>query len=619
MNDNLSIFDNVDDLYGKKIKSVPKPNIEIGIDTNGVLSDEIIAAELEKKLNTNDINSFSQQSQNRNQLYDLIDTMCEDSTISAIVETYAEDSTEYNDKGKIVWADSSDSKISKYINFLIDSMNIDKNIYKWALSLCKYGDLYLRLYRKSEYKDPIFTKDEDKTLNENLYINEYSKNDKFVHYIEMVQNPAEIFELTKFGKTYGYIKADVTSVNMNTMSDSYYTANLTYKFKQHDIEIFDAKTFVHACLEDNTTRYKEEVNIYTDNLDTDIKNGNSYNYSVRRGQSLLYNTFKTWRQLKLLEDSILLNRVTKSSVTRIIGVEIGDMPKEQVGPHLQGIKQLIEQKAALNVNQSISEYTNPGPMDNCIYVPTRDGKGAITPQTLGGGDVDVKSLADLDYFKNKLFGSLKAPKQYFGDTDDGAGFNGGTSLSIISSRYAKTVKKIQNTLIQAITDVINLLLIDKNLSSYINKFTIKMQSPTTQEELDRRDNASNKIDMISNIMNLFDMIEDPIIRLKMIKSQLAEVISDSELLELIQEQIDLFEKGKKDEQIDIDSESSDDYKEDEDTFLDSSPMNLEPSKDTYNNTDLNSQPDEYISKLSDTYLPTPNELGVDMTDSNSDL
>ena len=184
---------------------------------------------------------------------------------------------------------------------------------------------------------------------------------------------------------------------------------------------------------------------------------------------------------------------------------------------------------------------------------------------------------------------------------------------------SETVKKIQNTLIQAITDVINLLLIDKNLSSYINKFTIKMLSPTTQEELDRRDNASNKIDMISNIMNLFDMIEDPIIRLKMIKSQLAEVISDSEILELIQEQIDLFEKEKKDEPIDIDSESSDDYKEDEDTFLDSSPMNLEPSKDTYDNTNLDSQPDEYISKSSDTYLPTPNELGVDMTDSNSDL
>ena len=54
--------------------------------------------------------------------------------------------------------------------------------------------------------------------------------------------------------------------------------------------------------------------------------------------SLLYNTFKVWRELSLLENSVLLNRVTKSSIVRIIGVEVGDMPKEMVGPHLQGIK-----------------------------------------------------------------------------------------------------------------------------------------------------------------------------------------------------------------------------------------------------------------------------------------
>jgi hypothetical protein len=52
--------------------------------------------------------------------------------------------------------------------------------------------------------------------------------------------------------------------------------------------------------------------------------------------------FKTWRELSLLENSLLLNRITKSSIVRIISVEVGDMPKEQVGPHLMGIKGLIE-------------------------------------------------------------------------------------------------------------------------------------------------------------------------------------------------------------------------------------------------------------------------------------
>ena len=64
----------------------------------------------------------------------------------------------------------------------------------------------------------------------------------------------------------------------------------------------------------------------------------------------------------------------------------------------------------------MSEYTDPGPMENNVYVPTHNGIGAISTQQVGG-DVDVKSLADLDYFKNKYFGALRVPKQYFGETD----------------------------------------------------------------------------------------------------------------------------------------------------------------------------------------------------------
>ena len=74
--------------------------------------------------------------------------------------------------------------------------------------------------------------------------------------------------------------------------------------------------------------------------------------------------------------------------------------------------------------------------------------------------------------------SLRVPKQYFGDTDDSAGFNGGESLSLISSRYAKMVKRIQNVICQIVTDIVNLMLIDKHLTKYVNKFTIRMQNPT---------------------------------------------------------------------------------------------------------------------------------------------
>ena len=278
----------------------------------------------------------------------------------------------------------------------------------------------------------------------------------------------------------GYVEAPIKFQNTRNDSMSKYLP-MQYKLKRSDVNIYDATDFAHASLEDTSSRQPEEVNIY---LDSDTSKA-PITYKVRRGQSLLYNNFKIWRELSLLENSILLNRVTKSSIIRLIQLEVGDMPKERVEVSLASLKNLIEQKTALQVGGSMMEYTNPGPAENNIYVPIHNGIGAINTTQIGG-DVDPKQLTDLSYYQDKFFGSYRVPKQFFGVTDDSAGFNGGSSLSIISSRYGKAIKRIQNTLVQLITDVINLMLVDKGLITYINKFSLKMSSPITQEEIDKR-------------------------------------------------------------------------------------------------------------------------------------
>ena len=73
-------------------------------------------------------------------------------------------------------------------------------------------------------------------------------------------------------------------------------------------------------------------------------------------------------------------------------------------------------------------------------------------------------------------------------------------------------------MIQVITDVINILLLDKGLESYVNKYELHMQPPTTQEELDRRDNMSNKVGIANDIMNLLGEVEDASAKLKILKS-----------------------------------------------------------------------------------------------------
>lgn len=613
---------------GSKIVPTPKPEKNIGIDVHGQFFDNIINAGEASALDIGKFNSFLNISQSRDQVYSLLDAMGNDTTVAAILETYAEDVTEYNDQGRIVWAESADGNIAKYVTFLLDTMNVDKHIYNWVYSLCKYGDLYLRLYRESEYNaDPIFGNESDtekqlnklkhkdrETLNEDVIIKAYKDSDKFTHYIEAVANPAEMFELTKFGKTAGYIKANIgvsqQQQQTNTIGGSYYQ----YSFDKRDVEVYAATEFVHACLDDNSSRTPEEVELFT-TKDATGKATDSYKYRVKRGQALLYNVFKVWRELMLLENSVLLNRVTKSSIVRVVGVEVGEMPKEMVGPHLQGIKSLIEQKVALNNGDYMNEYTNPGPVENNIYVPTHNGQGAITTQQIGG-DVDVKSLADLDYFNNKFFGGARVPKQFFSQTDDSTGFNGGTSLTIISSRYAKMVKRIQNTMVQALTDAINIMLIDKGLSSYVNQFQLHMLTPATQEEIDRHNSIASEMSILTDTMNNLSDIENTATKLKIAKSMLSNIITNTEVIDLLQEEIDNMETEEEpmSEMGDIaDIENESDFNE----IPRSSGSNDFITADVEQEIPEEGEGGEEV--LSQATLPTPNELNLDLTDNNVEI
>lgn len=630
-NNKDSAFVNDKELYGKNTEATPKPAPEIGVDLNNTVYSNIVNVGLNGGLDLSAIESFTQVSQSRESIYQLIDTMCQDSRVSAVLETYAEDATETNDKGKVVWVESNDENVGKYVTFLLDSLNVDKNSYEWVSNLCKYGDLYLRLYRESDYDDDILKKDLDgceckdrKKLNEDVNIIAYGKNDKYVHYVERVANPAEIFELTKFNKTYAYIKANVqvTSTPTNNLQNTY----LKYSFNRNDVELHGPMDYVHASLSDGGNRSPEEVKIFTEKTledDNCIKKveDKSTTYKVRRGQSLLYDVFKVWRELALLENSVLLNRLTKSAIVRILSVEVGDMPKEQIAPHLQGIKSLIEQKSALNVGNSMTEYTNPGPVENNIYIPTHDGKGAISTDQIGG-DVNVGQLTDLDYFLNKFYGSLRVPKQYFSETSDAAGFSGGQSLAIISSRYAKMVKRLQNTYLQALTDLINLMLIDKGLDSYINKFTLRMQAPTTQEEIDRRENKQNKIGIVRDLMDMLSEITDPKLKLEALKSLLSEVVTNNDLLNVIQKQIDELEKEGVTE---TSTEDSNDILGDlvgseptENTGFDlDAALGLEetPGEENMEETEVE-EPTSNEEQIGE--LPTPEQLGIgDLTDNNN--
>ena len=623
-------FDTNDEIYDKKITPVPAPQAEIGIDTDADLIYSLLDAADVNQMDISKLQSFTTVSRSRNELYDTLDYMAQDTTLASVLETYAEDATETNDAGDIVWCQSDDPEVGKYISYLLNSLNVNKHVFKWTHSLCKYGDVYLRLYRESEVEDVFFAKKkhdaQKKTnLNEDVKVHAYAKSDNYIHYLEQAPNPAQLFELTRFGKTAGYVKTkvDATGAETNRIDAAGVYTGSFYKFNSNssDVELYPATEWVHGCLEDDFTRCPEEVELFTQADGQDEEK--HITYSVRRGSSLLYDSYKTWRELMLLENSVLLNRVTQSSIVRVIGVEVGDMPKENVQPHLMNIKQMIEQKAAIDVGNNMSEYTNPGPIVNNIYIPTRNNKGVISTQQIGG-DVHVGELVDLNYYEDKLFGGLRVPKQYFGRVDDSAGFSGGQSLTIISSRYAKMIKRIQNVITQMITDAINLILIDTNNESYINRFSIKMLAPTTQEEVDRRDNLSSRVGLVSDIMNSLSDIEDTTVRLKILKSLLSDTLSNTEVLSLLEEHIESLEASETSEVVPEGTEEDLGQLFGDDSFDSfdggSSTSDFDSGFDFGTDTEFESEPSTEIPSEDTTSsdLPSPEDLGIgDLSDTTN--
>ena len=95
----------------------------LDIDVRGTLVDNIIEAGIASKLDIAAIENFTSISNARDQVYQLIDTMAQDSSVAAILRTYAEDVCEPADNGHVIWCESDDPKISKFVNYMLNIMS----------------------------------------------------------------------------------------------------------------------------------------------------------------------------------------------------------------------------------------------------------------------------------------------------------------------------------------------------------------------------------------------------------------------------------------------------------------------------------------------------------------
>lgn len=529
-------------------KQTPRDGMAITSEKNSLPEQIDEAMDSGRRIDLSGLRDLMSLKTDRNEQYKAYEEMVADGRIGAAVEMYANDTVQQGPDGAIIWVESDDKDVAAYGNKLLEDLNVEQNLWSWAYCLWLYGDVYLELFENTSTlgnKPTLLTEPINHNAN---YQKQVDIDGAYLErYIEKVPNPADLYDLQFKGKTSGYVRSREPLVA--TYKNRINTYNVTSSTEK--IDILSPMKFVHICLSPNITRYPEKFSIVQDTDKIKDKDGNivsdgeqvheNSTYTVLRGQSMLENVYAPYQALKLKEDSILLERITKASITRIIQIELGDMPESQKDRVLRDLKEQIEQQLQMNkLTGDVNSRANANPTENIIYTTTKNGKGVINTVNIGG-EADLGNIEDITQSENKLYGALQANKAALGADMDGTGLSNGGSLTELNAIYARRIVRGQTAIISAVTTLINIFALREGLAeTHVNNFIVRMVKPVTSEDTRRDELLSSKIRNVGDLLNLINDKEmvDTLPRLKIIAQLMVDYLSQQEIADVLNEIIE---------------------------------------------------------------------------------
>jgi hypothetical protein len=139
-----------------------------------------------------------------------------------------------------------------------------------------------------------------------------------------------------------------------------------------------------------------------------------------------------------------------------------------------------------------------------FYLPVRGGDSGTSIDNIGG--LEYTSIEDIDYLKAKLFAALKIPKAYLGYEED---VQGKATLAAEDVRFARTIERIQKTLVSELTKIAVVHLYAQGIQdSELLNFKIDLVNPSTIYEQEKVNLWSEKIRLASDIQQLNMLSKD---------------------------------------------------------------------------------------------------------------
>ena len=178
--------------------------------------------------------------------------------------------------------------------------------------------------------------------------------------------------------------------------------------------------------------------------------------------SYLHKAIKALNQLRMIEDSLVIYRLSRAPERRIFYIDVGNLPKVKAEQYLKEVMSRYRNKLVYDANTGeVRDDRKFMSMMEDFWLPRREGGRGTEITTLPGGQ-NLGELTDVEYFQKKLYRALGVPESRI--ASDG-GFNLGRSSEILRDelKFAKFVGRLRKRFAQMFNDMLRTQLILKNI------------------------------------------------------------------------------------------------------------------------------------------------------------
>ena len=198
---------------------------------------------------------------------------------------------------------------------------------------------------------------------------------------------------------------------------------------------------------------KDSITYCTSGL-VDRNKGNTLSY--------LHKAIKSLNQLRMIEDSLVIYRISRAPERRIFYIDVGNLPKVKAEQYLRDVMMRYRNKLVYDASTGeVRDDKKYMAMLEDFWLPRREGGRGTEISTLPGGQ-NLGEITDIEYFKKKLYRSLNVPPSRM---DGEGGFNLGRSSEILRDelKFTKFVGRLRKRFSNMFNDMLKTQLLLKNV------------------------------------------------------------------------------------------------------------------------------------------------------------